>query len=289
MMKARHIECTNAEYHARRDEWCRSQVENMLPPEGSPPLFHGRHISGIYPRKRSKPLDGGTVTHALLSSPGAQHDVVAIIPPEALNEQGHRKGQAWKAYRAEHEGLILMTEEEFEPVKRMVRNVYDHPQAWRLLAGAMHHEFTILHHDDDSGLDLRTRPDLIASVGGRVFVPDFKTTKAMTPREFAADAVKYGYHRQAAWYIEAVEAYGYEVARKGFPFITVDKSPAHECRVYTLPERAIELGRQENRMNRRELARRLEEDDWTDPLGKEVHEVDLPEYAYSDPWRAMVP
>lgn len=279
--KARHIECSMEDYHAR-DETSRSQIEDLL---DSPPLFYGRHIARppIYPRKSSKDFDTGTVAHAALSAPRGLDTVVTEIPAEVLNGQGHRKGARWQEWAEAHAGTIHLKAEELEPIRQMVRNVYDHPEAGQLLGKVMHYEFSLVWDDAETGLPLRARPDLILRHRDGAVVADFKTTKALTPREFAADAAKYGYHRQEAWYREGVELFGLPVV--GFVFITVDKSPAHECRVYDLPPSALQLGREENQANRRDLARRLDTNDWTDPYGKEILTVDLPEWAYKDPWR----
>ena len=142
----------------------------------------------------------------------------------------------------------------------------------------------MIWRDEETGLSQRARPDLvIGHRDGSVIVVDFKTTKAVSPREFVRDAMGFGYHRQDAWYSDGVAAFGYHVA--AFLFVTADKSPAHDCRIYELPARAKLLGQEENRMNRQDLARRLETNDWTDPYGKEILTVDLPEWAYKDPWR----
>ncbi len=280
--KARHVECTLDEYHAMPG-WSNSQLNDLVPPEGSPPLFDGRHVTGIYPRKVSKEMDVGSVAHILLSNPADATNLVAVIPRDALNSQGNRTGSAWQAFKAEHaDTRYLLKRAEYAPIKQMVANVYDCPAAKPLMESAIHYEFSLTWQDEETGLHLRARPDMICGHAGRVVVPDFKTTKALTPWEFTRDALKYGYHRQGAWYSEPVELFGYDVA--GFVFITVDKSPAHEVRVYELPERALQLGREQNRANRRELARRLDQDDWSDPLGAEILVVDLPERAYSEQW-----
>ena len=64
-------------------------------------------------------------------------------------------------------------------------------------------------------------------------------------------------------------------------FITVDKSPAHECRVYEIEEEVVQ-GRRDNTRNRRELARRLREDDWIDPAAKEAIKVRFPRRIYDE-------
>jgi RecB family exonuclease len=274
--KARHISVGLEDYHLKLPEWSRSQLETL---RESPPLFYGRHIAKTYPPKWSLGFDDGSVAHYALTSPGGLSDVVVTIPRTVLNSQGHRKGHAWSEWSEANAGKIQMKEGALESIKAMIRNVYAHDEAGRLLSAAMHYEHTLLYVDEETGLGLRARLDLIAGRDGRAVIVDYKTTKCVTPKQFAWDAFDYGYHRQMAWYWDAVELFGLDVA--DFVFITSDKSPAHQCRCYRLPRTALELGRRENREGRLNLARRLKEDDWSDPLGSGIHDVDLPEKAYS--------
>ena len=130
MSKAKHFKSTLEEYHARR-EWSHSQIEDLYT---SPPLFHGRHITGEYPRKASSDFDAGTVAHMLLTSPAEQSELVAIIPRKVLASNGARSGNAWKEWRAEQGGKICMKPAEFEPVRQMIRNVHADPIAADLLS-----------------------------------------------------------------------------------------------------------------------------------------------------------
>ena len=276
MSKAKHFTCSLEDYHARR-EWSHSQIEDLYT---SAPLFHGRHITGEYPRKSNRDFDAGTVAHMLLTSPAEQSELVALIPRTVLASNGARSGTAWREWRAEQGEKICLKPAEFEPIKQMVRNAHAHPVASELLATAQHYEFSVAWIDDATGLHLRCRPDMVCGMNGKAIAVDFKTTKAITQREFVSDACKYGYHRQAAWYWDGLIEWGMDVRR--FVFIAVDKSPAHQCRVYEFGPEDIALGCEENRCLLAELARRLETDDWSDPLGKDVLTVHLPAWKHAE-------
>ena len=274
-------ELSNADYHANPG-WSHSQIEDLIgEPDGtgSPALFHGRHISKMYARKRSKDMDLGTVAHECLRSPLGWQGVVKIIPRDVLNADGHRKGAAWKEWKAENAGLIHMTQQEFIPVDFMVQNVLNSPKAGWFMRRPGPQERSIFWTDDETGLELQARLDKISRLDtGQVALIDFKTTRAVNARQFASDAAGFGYHRQAAWYSDALLECGELVA--GFVFICVDKTPAYECRVYQLADSAIELGREQNRQVIRDLAHRLDTDNWTSPESGEIVEIDLPLWAY---------
>ena len=277
MSETTHIDCTLTEYHAR-PEWSNSQVGDLI--SRGAPFFHGTHVTGEMPKETKAVWDTGTVAHAIFASEDIDK-VVAVIPADVLNGQGHRKGGNWLAWKEDHAHLIDRKESEMVAIRHMVANAHAHPAVKELLDHAAHFEHSLVYKDEATGLPLRNRTDLICVYpNGRAAVVDFKTTRAVTKREFRKDAHKYGYHRQAAWYWNAAEKAGFNV--KAFVFIAVDKSPAHECRVYKAPLRELELGRREVRTALDDLARRLEEDDWQCPNYGEIADMEFPEYAFQN-------
>jgi hypothetical protein len=276
-IEATHITCTLEEYHAR-DEWSNSQISDLI--SRGAPFFHGTHVTGKIPKEQKAVWDIGTVAHAVFASED-MNKVVAIIPDDVLNSQGHRKGGNWLAWKEENEGLYLLKKSEMAPIIKMVANAHAHPAVKELLDHAAHFEHSLTYEDEATGLKLRCRSDLICVYpNGRAAVVDFKTTRAVTKREFRKDAFKFGYHRQAAWYWDAAEKAGFDV--KAFVFVASDKSPANECRVYKTPPRELELGRREVRRALDDLARRLEEDDWQCPNYGEIADMEFPDYAFKD-------
>jgi len=205
---------------------------------------------------------------------------VAIIPREVLANNGARSGNAYREWRAEQDGKICLKPAEFEPIKQMVRNVHADPIAADLLATAIHYEYSVVWIDDATGLHLRARPDMACGSNGRTIAVDFKTTKAVTKREFIKDACKYGYHRQAAWYWDGLVEFGMDV--EDFVFIAVDKSPAHQCFTYRFEDCDIALGRDENRCLVNELAKRLEDDNWLHPLSGKLITIRLPAWKHAE-------
>jgi hypothetical protein len=269
------------EYHAR-PEWSHSQIEVF---KDSPPLFHGRYITNIYPFQKSSAMDDGTIVHDILSSGRRIEDVVAIIPDDVLNGDGHRKGAAWKRWSDDHAGMIQRKQDECDSLLRMIESVQSNPKARWLLDAKGYYEHSIVWRDKVTGLMLRARPDKMSLLSDECVISDIKTTRAEDHRDFSSAIASFGYHRQAAWYWDGVESLGYDVP--AFCFITVNKTPAHECHVYELQPSAIELGREENRQLLVELAHRLNTDNWTSRDHGTILEIDLPTWAYrqTQNWR----
>lgn len=272
---AYHYECSLEEYHSETNVWSHSQTEDLIK---SPPLFHGRHITGKFARKSSRDYDAGTVCHELLNKGGSLANVVRVIPADVLNADGHRRGKNWQAWSQENAGFIQMTASEIDPILCMCESVKAACPSW-ITSGDGYHEYSIKWQDEDTGLWLRARPDRICCTDAdEVVLVDWKTTRSYTARTFANDMAEFGYHRQAAWYSTAAEQLGWRV--KAFLFVAVDKTPAHECRIFELDRRAMELGRQENAQAVHELAYRLESNNWLSADHGQILTIDLPEWKY---------
>ncbi len=278
--RAYHVDCTNEEYH-KREEFSRSQHTELWE---SPALFHGRHISRIYPQETKKAWDVGTAAHACLLEPEGMDAVAIEIPVDTFRTKAGNPCASplatadYTKWKEDHPGRIHLTPNEFEAVRQMIANVRAHPAASLFLKHAIHFEYTIIWKDEETGLPLRARLDMICEFAAGFVVPEFKTARSVQAREFSRDAYKLGYHRQQAMYTEAVEALFGPVIL--FPFICVDKKPAYQCEVFTLSPRALELGREENRAIRRDFARRIEDNDWHSESWGKVSEVDFAEWTY---------
>jgi hypothetical protein len=273
------------EYH-QRDEFSNSQISDYI--SRGPLYFYGAHVARpkLYPHEQKQVWEFGTAAHQLFSAPGRISEVAIEIPESVLNKDGHKKGQTWIDWSQEHSNLIQLKPAEMSAARTMVRRVYEHPIASKIFSSALHYEHTLIWEDHETGLGLRARPDIVSGWRGCIIPSDFKTSRALTPREFARDARKYGYHRQAAWYSEPLELQGYRIL--GFYFVTVDKSPAHECRVYEIDPADMEIGRREIQQARREIAERLQRDDndqetaWRSELDQKAVVISLPHW--NDDW-----
>lgn len=278
MSIATEYKCTNAEYHAERDSWSHSQAEDLI--QKGPTYFRGRHITGEFPREEKKAFDFGTVVHSvLLGDPACWR----MIPADVLNAQGHRKGKAWLDYKAENQGLPMLTEEEGKPTRRMVASVKANPAAMHFLDADGPCE-TSIKWRDRSGLWLRARLDKLAMLEKTIPV-DIKTTRRLTKEKFAYDVMNIGYHRQGAWYDDGAIRLDWTEGIDTFVLIAVQSIPPYDCHVYELHANALARGYAENRKAIDELADRLDKDYWHPADHGQVITLDLPRKAYfEDEW-----
>ncbi len=112
--------------------------------------------------------------------------------------------------------------------------------------------------DEETGLALKCRPDRILETG---VVVDLKSScDDVSPASFSWTIKKYGYHRQAALYMDGLRANGIEA--EDFVFVAVRKVWPFDVCVMRLEEDSIKLGREDNRQTLIELAERKKTNNW---------------------------
>lgn len=167
------------------------------------------------------------------------------IPPEALNEKGHRRNRAgqtqWTDWLAEtrrnYPDAEPATEDEYDKrlsgVLTAMENLRQHQIASALLLDKSRVRFRqcILWTDDEHGVECKAELDAIHIAGT---ILDVKTANSIDPEGWARDAWSHGYHVQEVWYQRAV----YEVTGTWMPmkFVVVKNRPGHGCEVFELDD-----------------------------------------------------
>jgi hypothetical protein len=260
---------TDADYF-RHPAWSCSQLK-LLPDQ--PELFHARYVAE--PRRwldrPSKAMELGAALHRMLLL-GEQQNV---IPTAALNADGHRRGKAWTEWHAEHPGPA-MTASEAEPLLEMAAGVRRNRHAVALLDAAGEVEMPLFGVDPPTGCEIKAKPDKVARIADSVLVVDLKTTDDPQPgdRHFAAAVVRYGYHRQAAWYLDLLDEHREDP--EAFLFVAVRNEPPYECVVHECSVELLTAGRAENREALDALSQRIKSGDWSSEATRAVVLTGLP-------------
>ncbi len=117
----------------------------------------------------------------------------------------------------------------------------------------------------------------------RGFIVDVKTTASAAPDEFSRSTWRYGYHRQAAFYLDGCKAAGLDVRR--FVFLAIEKDAPHLVAAYELDAMDVELGRTAYRRDLATLAACMEAEARGEPdawpgYGEAIQPLALPRWAY---------
>lgn len=174
-------------------------------------------------RKSSAAFNLGNAVHALLLE--EDKDLVVKGP----------KTKASKAFKELEETLsddqVLLTEVEYNVAHRMARSALENKDCADMLRHKERaNEVSIFVKCPRTGLELKTRPDLMISSEGSVV--DVKTTIDASPRGFSKEVFKYSYDLQASFYLYVCQLGGFDV--KEFSFIAIEKSAPYVAHTHVV-------------------------------------------------------
>ena len=174
----------------------------------------------------------GSAVHASYLQPIAAGEQIALQPGDWGPRNAGEGKKRWDAFKKENEGKIVLGWDESQIVRGCVAALQD----IRPLTERDHSEVTAFAKID--GVELKARADL--DDGDILW--DVKTTnETLDDNELSKAVFKYGYHFQAAHYLECFEAAG--APRNGFGIIWVNKSAPHHSRVTLLSDEFLKMGR----------------------------------------------
>ena len=152
---------------------------------------------------KTEPTDAmlfGSLVHKMVLEPDDLFTEYALAPD---SDRRTKAGKAdWDEFLAEAGDRIVVTNRQLAPALRMVDAITHSALAQRLLNGP--HEIPFFWSDPDTGLDLKCRVDGLIELDGRIAIIDYKTAVSAQTERFSQEAIRYGYHFQAAFYASGV-------------------------------------------------------------------------------------
>lgn len=216
-----------------------SGAKRLLPPS-CPALFRHWVDAG---QEHKRVFDIGHAAHAEALGIGAE---LAVIDAENYTTKAARS----KRDAAYADGMTPVLRAEHEQVQAMAAVLREHPVARELLRPATGEpEQSLFWIDSEAGVWRRAMLDWLPDPGpGRLVVPDYKTTTCAEPGHIARAVGQYGYHQQAAWYLDGIEALGLAPpGQAAFVFVFQEKTPPHLVTVAQLDPATVQWGRLLNR------------------------------------------
>lgn len=202
----------------------------------------------------------GRVLHALVEAKLKGQD--AIMSDRVAVWTGDRRaGKAWDEFCAVNVSRDIVKADAMARIKLMADAVLTDSRTRPLLEGASI-EVAAFWKDAPTGVDCRALID----VAHDVTLFDLKSTSAVDLDAFMRSAYNFGYHRQAAWYLDGSTA---ATGRPymDFGFIVVEKEAPHAVSVLHYDDAAVAAGRAENRANLNLYAACKEANSWPGPSG----------------------
>lgn len=139
-------------------------------------------------------------------------------------------------------------------------------------------------HDRDPFTDrvtpLRGRLDRLPAIpttSGRLIVADYKTAASAAAGAFSRSAANYGYHQQAAWYLDGIRVL-LGVEDPAFVFVVQERDAPYLVNVIELDDTALTIGRDRNRTAIAKFNECTDNNRWPG-YSDEVQLVGLPRWA----------
>ena len=144
-------------------------------------------------------------------------------------------------------------------------------------------ELTVVQPDTHHDLLCKARIDCLLDWRGCPTVVDIKTTSArnLKPHTLRAEIHKYGYHIQAAWYLD-VYGRAAGVNADSFVFVFCQTTQDMDIAAYQLDDESIEQGRREARQYLQQIVTCRETGTWPGVQPNEVGTIGLPDYAMTE-------
>ncbi len=158
----------------------------------------------------------------------------------------NRSGAGWAAFKKEHEGKRqILTDDEAKEARCIARACHQHQVAAGLLVDGKAHT-VVLWNDELTGLLCKAQLDYWQPDAMRV--NDVKTARDVEPRAWGAASFKFGYHVQAAFYIDGLST-ALDLAPEDFTFtdIAIEKSMYPDVVCYEVSRELIAYGRHQYR------------------------------------------
>lgn len=214
-------------------------------------------------------LKTGRILHKLVLEP-SDFDKEFFV-----TEKIRRSGKVWDEMQQMAAGKDIIFEEDIKSVSDMRDQILKHEYAAKLLKDSIN-EVSIYWKHKETGIDCKSRIDAIKKAGDDVFLIDIKTARSVTESSFMHSIFTYGYHIQAAFYMDA-----YYTATKIMPnffiIIAVDKTAPHLVAIYIFKNdsAALEFGRQQYERLLNIYSDCIDQDKWED--------------AYNEPYAVYIP
>ena len=220
----------------------------------------------------SDALVTGVLCHACVLEPETVPGRFAVMPEGLKRTTKAGKAQYAALVDSLDEEGVVVRHDQWQVAHGVRDSVYAHPKAARYLSYG-DAELSVFAVDPVTGLLLCCRCDWLCRYPCAVV--DLKTCMTADVQGFSRDAVKHGYHIQAAHYLEVCRMAGIDAG--DFLFIAAEKEVPYLCRMFRLSPLFMETSRGLWREAVNDYAGCLETGVWPG-YDQDVNEIALPRY-----------
>ncbi|MDU7173574.1 MAG: RecE family exodeoxyribonuclease [Klebsiella oxytoca] len=206
-----------------------------------------------------------------LKASGTKTDLIQVV--KSVNPDAVFADELLDAWRENPEGKVLVTRQQLSTALAIQKALLNHPTAGKLLTHPSRAvEVSYFGIDEETGLEVRVRPDLEIDMGGLRIGADLKTISMWNIKQEGLRAklhreiTERDYHLSAAMYCETA-------ALDQFFWIFVNKDENyHWIAIIEASEELLELGMLEYRKAMRAIANGFDTGEWPAPITEDYAE-----------------
>ncbi len=236
----------------------------------SPKHFHYRRA---HPKVTTEAMLGGQVLHKLCLEALDFADEFVVAPK--VDRRTKVGKAAWADFERLSERKVVIEQGQYDTSRAMARSLMRHKIARELLADGQA-ELSIVWDDPDTGIRCKARLDYFLPP----MIGDVKRARKVSEHGFSSAVAAYGYHRQAAMYLDGGQIV--KLDAKVFAFATVETEEPYDVVVYVADEKMILAGRKSYKRALFTYKHCLETNEWPGRAEHEVVEIGLPNYILAD-------
>lgn len=222
-------------------------------------------------RKDTDALRLGRAIHTAVFQPEL-FNAEFIALPEGIDRRTSKGKADYAQFVADNGHKSILKPDDFNRALEVATEVRCNPHALRLISDS-HVELSLDWEDSATGVKCKGRIDCYNEELGIVI--DLKTTQDASRFGFPKKLYGYGYHRQAAWYLEGLRAHGEHP--RHFVFIAVETAPPYSLGLYRLTDDVLSLSKAENEALIRKYAECVRTDSWPG-YTEGIEDISIPEY-----------
>lgn len=193
------------------------------------------------PAQPTEAMVTGSALHTAILEPQLFDELYAVAPE--CDRRTTVGKQIWAEFVRANDGKALLTDTQYARITGMAKSIRAHELASSLIELGSETEVTGIWIDEETGTLCKLRADAYSNLVATVY--DVKTTEDASRRSFERSIFNFGYHQQAALYVDGLRKLGLTVEH--YTIIAVEKSAPHGVAVYRLLEDTLRLGRELNR------------------------------------------
>jgi hypothetical protein len=245
-----------------------SGARKLLDP-GCPAIFD---YERRHPQPPKKEFDIGSAAHKLVLGEGPD---LAMCDVSDWRTKDAQK----QATEARERGAIPLKRADYEQVHAMADALRRHTTAAALFdpAGGKP-EQSLYWVDPITKVTCRARPDWLPNPGrGRLIIPDYKTTTKVDRKSISKAIRDWGYHCQAAWYLEGARRLGLADEYAVFVLVFQTKTPPYLVVAAQVDSTDLRIGHAKNQVALDIYRQCTESGDWP-AYGEGVEIIPQPEW-----------